>query len=57
MEKHAQKHLYRLNPQTLSQFETWVQRMRQTWEERFEALDKVLEVEKEKLAKSKQESR
>jgi hypothetical protein len=31
--------------------------MRQTWEERFEALDKVLEVEKEKLAKSKQESR
>jgi DNA-binding transcriptional ArsR family regulator len=57
MEKHAQKHLYRLNPQTLSQFETWVQRMRQTWEERFEALDKVLEVEKEKLAKSKRESR
>ncbi len=52
MEKHAQKHLYSLNPQTLSRFEAWVQHMRQRWEERFEALDKVLEAEKEKLAKS-----
>ena len=54
MEKHAQKRLYRLNPQTLSQFEAWVQHMRQRWEERFEALDEVLEAEKEKLAKSKE---
>ena len=45
MEKRAQKHLYRLNPQTLSQFEAWVQHMRQRWEERFEALDQVLERE------------
>jgi len=57
MEKHAQKHLYRLNPQMLSQFEAWVQNIRQRWEERFEALDEVLEAEKEKLAKSEQESR
>ena len=56
MEKRAQKHLYRLNPHTLSQFEEWVQQMRQSWEERFEALDKVLEAEKEKLAKGEQES-
>ena len=55
MEKRAQKHVYRLNPQTLSQFEAWVQHMRQRWEERFEALDEVLEAEKEKLAKSKEE--
>ncbi|MBV8821233.1 MAG: winged helix-turn-helix transcriptional regulator [Ktedonobacteraceae bacterium] len=48
MEKQAQKHLYRLNPQTLSQFETWVQRMRQRWSERFDALDTVLEREKNK---------
>jgi DNA-binding transcriptional ArsR family regulator len=54
MEKHAQKHLYRLNPQTLSQFEVWVQHMRQRWEERFEMLDNVLEAEKEKLAKRKE---
>ena len=54
MEKRAQKHLYGLNPQTLSQFETWVQQTRQRWEERFEALDKVLEAEKQKLAQDEQ---
>jgi len=57
MEKHAQKHLYRLNPQTLSQFEAWVQQTRQRWEERFEALDTVLEREKQKLVKDEQENR
>jgi DNA-binding transcriptional ArsR family regulator len=48
MEKRAQKHLYRLNQETLSQFETWVQQTRQRWEERFSALDTVLEREKQK---------
>src|SRR5258706_2331366 len=57
MEKHAQKHLYSLNPQTLSQFEAWVQQTRQRWEERFSALDTVLEREKQKLVKDEQESR
>src|SRR5260370_4383172 len=49
MEKHAQKHLYSLNPQTLSHFEAWVQQTRQRWEERFSALDRVLEAEKQEL--------
>jgi len=49
MEKHAQKHIYRLNPATLSQFESWVQQTRQKWEDRFAALDTVLEREKQKL--------
>src|SRR5438445_10984149 len=57
MEKRAQKHLYRLNPTTLSQFEAWVQQMSQRWEERFSALDTVLEREKQKLVKDGQESR
>ena len=57
MEKRAQKHLYRLNPQTLSQFEEWVQRTRQRWEERFEALDSVLERGKQKRVKDEPESR
>ncbi len=48
MEKHAQKRLYRLNPQTLSQFEAWVTQTKQRWSERFEALDTVLEHEKQK---------
>ena len=57
MGKRAQKHLYSLNPQTLSQFETWVQQTRRRWEERFEALDKVLEAEKQKLTQGEQEQK
>jgi DNA-binding transcriptional ArsR family regulator len=48
MEKRAQKRLYRLNPETLSQFEAWVQQVQQGWSERFDALDSVLEREKKK---------
>ena len=48
MEKRAQKRLYRLNLQTLSQFEMWVQQVQQRMSERFDALDQVLEREKMK---------
>lgn len=57
MEKRAQKHVYRLNLQTLSQFEQWIQHVQQRWSESFEALDMVLEREKQKLVKDEQESR
>jgi DNA-binding transcriptional ArsR family regulator len=57
MEKRAQKHVYRLNLQTLSQFEIWVQKTKQRWNESFDALDVVLEREKQKLVKDEQESR
>jgi hypothetical protein len=57
MEKRAQKHVYRLNPQALSQFEDWVTQTKQRWEERFAALDTVLEIEKKKLVKGEQESK
>jgi DNA-binding transcriptional ArsR family regulator len=58
MEKRAQQHVYRLNQETLSQFEVWVQQTRQRWEEHFSALDTVLEREKkQKLVKNEQESR
>lgn len=56
MEKRAQKRVYRLDPQALSQFELWVQQTRQRWEERFSALDAVLEREKQKIIKEKQEN-
>ena len=49
MEKRAQQHVYRLNPQTLSQFETWVTLTKQRWEERFAVFDIVLEREKSSL--------
>jgi DNA-binding transcriptional ArsR family regulator len=56
MEKHAQKRLYRLNPEKLSEFEVWVQHTKQLYEERFTALDAVLEREKQKLMKDELES-
>jgi DNA-binding transcriptional ArsR family regulator len=52
MEKHAQKHLYRLNPQALSEFETWISRMKERLNESFNTLDTLLEMEKKKLAES-----
>jgi DNA-binding transcriptional ArsR family regulator len=57
VEKHAQQRLYSLNPQALSQFETWVKQMQQMYEDRFSSLDDVLEREKKKLVKDEQESR
>ena len=57
MEKRAQQHIYRLNQETLSQFEAWVQHTRQRWEERFSALDAVLEREKQQRARDEQEGR
>ena len=56
MEKRAQKRVYHLNLQTLSEFETWVQQMQQRSEERFAALDTILESEKQKLVEGEQES-
>lgn len=53
MEKRAQKHVYSLNLQTLTQFETWVQHVQQQWSERFDVLDAVLEREKQKQKERK----
>jgi hypothetical protein len=48
MEKRAQQRLYRINPATLTEMENWVHELKRRWEERFEALDKILEQEKSK---------
>ena len=45
------------SPEKLSEFERWVKGMQQRWEERFSALDSVLEREKKKLVQDEQESR
>ncbi|HEV2662327.1 MAG TPA: metalloregulator ArsR/SmtB family transcription factor [Ktedonobacteraceae bacterium] len=57
MEKRAQKRLYRVNLQTLSQFEAWVQQMQQRMSERFEAFDQVLEREKKKGVETSYDSK
>lgn len=52
VEKRAQQRMYSINPETMSELEQWVKQMTQLWNERFDALDKVLEAEKKKLEQS-----
>lgn len=49
VEKHAQKRLYQINPHTLIETEEWLHTMTRAWNERFDALDVLLEREKKKL--------
>jgi DNA-binding transcriptional ArsR family regulator len=43
IEPRAQQRFYRLRPQPLKQLHTWLDRYRRLWEERFEALDEIVE--------------
>lgn len=48
MEKHAQQRLYRVNPAAMEEIEIWAKQTADRWEERYTALDAVLEGEKAK---------
>jgi DNA-binding transcriptional ArsR family regulator len=49
MEKQAQKRIYQINPDAIYEIEEWVKKMTELWNQRFDALDEVLKIEKEKL--------
>jgi DNA-binding transcriptional ArsR family regulator len=49
MEKRAQQRMYRVNPAALLEVEDWTRRMTQLLNRRFDAFEKVLAAEKEKL--------
>ncbi len=51
MEKRAQQHIYRINPDSMDELAEWTTRMTRLWNERFDRLDKILELEKKKNAK------
>jgi DNA-binding transcriptional ArsR family regulator len=53
LEKDAQKHIYSLNPEAMREFQDWVTQMTDLWNERFERLDKLLEVAKRRMAKKR----
>src|SRR5439155_6165348 len=55
MEKRAQQHLYRINPDALHEVEDWARQISALWDQRFDALDKVLEREKRKIQKKRKE--
>ncbi len=56
MEKRAQQHLYQLNPAAMDGIETWLQTLTRRMNERFAALDAVLEEEQQKLRSAKNSS-
>lgn len=47
--KNGQRRMYRLNIEKLNEFERWAQKMTSVWNQRFNTLEKILEVEKKKL--------
>lgn len=56
VEKLGQQRMYQIDLKGMDEFEQWTQKMTRLWNKRFDALEKVLEAEKEKLLiKSKRE--
>ena len=53
VEKQGQQRIYQLDMNALYDIERWTHQMTHTWNERFDRLNKVLEVEKKKLLVSK----
>ena len=49
VEKRAQQRIYKLNPQAMTDVEEWARQVTQSWNERFDALEAVLQQEKKKL--------
>ena len=49
VEKRAQQRIYQVNPVTMLELEDWARKLTQLWNQRFDALDEVLESEKRKL--------
>ena len=52
VEKKAQFRIYRMNPDAVQELGSWVAKLTKLWEERFEALDRVLLEEQEKSKQS-----
>ncbi len=51
MEKRGQQRIYRVNPDALSEVQDWTKRITELWNERFEALDRLIEAEKKKTSR------
>jgi DNA-binding transcriptional ArsR family regulator len=50
---HAQQRIYRLQAKQFEEFDKWLQTFKHLWEERFEALDEILEELKEEQRRDK----
>jgi len=56
MEKRAQQRIYQLNPDAMGELEQWAQDITQLWNQRFDALEKVLEA-KQKTSENQDRKR
>ena len=50
VEKRAQKRIYFINPEPMRELEKWIKRFAAVAEDRFQALDRLLDIEKERIA-------
>jgi len=50
VEKRAQQRIYYINPEPMRELEKWARQFAEDWEERFQALDEILEIEKAKMS-------
>jgi DNA-binding transcriptional ArsR family regulator len=48
VEKRGQQRIYQINPDGVLALEAWARQLNQLWNQRFEALERILEVEKQK---------
>ena len=57
VEKRAQKRIYYVNPEPMRELEKWIKQFAANVEERYQALDAVLEAEKKRLADPEKKGR
>jgi DNA-binding transcriptional ArsR family regulator len=49
VEKRAQQRIYRINPEAAAEMEEWAVQLRRMWDQRLDALDRIIETEKRRL--------
>lgn len=57
VEKRAQQRIYYINPEPMRELEKWIHQFAENLEERYQALDKVLEIEKQRLRANKKKEK
>ncbi|MGE5250154.1 MAG: ArsR/SmtB family transcription factor [Bacteroidota bacterium] len=54
VEKHAQQRIYQLNPEAMAELEDWARQMRRLWDQRLDALERLLQEEKFKASQGRE---
>lgn len=49
VERRAQQRIYRIVPEAMLELEIWARQLRQLWDQRFDALEQLLEAEKKRM--------